>query len=312
MAITRTTILGLAASLFIGFGQGHAAETYYVDPNSSAAAWVRQHPDDPRAQAIAARIARVPAARWFGDWNADIGAAVAKFVDAAAAAQRVPMLVAYDIPDRDCGGASTGGATDADTYRHWIDAFARGVGAKPAIVIVEPDALAQAECRHSREAGEARLGLLHYALSSLRRNAPGAKVYLDGGNAHWVPAAEMARRMEAAGIREARGFALNVSNFHPTGEGVAYAAAINAALAQGYGFTKAVVIDTSRNGNGSTGQWCNPPGARLGETPVAQSARLLLVWVKGPGTSDGPCGVGPSLRAGTFSPDLAIRLIEGR
>ncbi|MGI4982034.1 MAG: glycoside hydrolase family 6 protein [Janthinobacterium lividum] len=310
-AACRAALLGLCAGLLFGVGRAQAAEAYYVDPDSNAAVWVRHHPDDPRAREIAQRIAGVPAARWFGDWNLDIGAAVATFVGAAAAVQRIPMLVAYDIPDRDCGGASTGGARDTDAYRRWIDAFARGIGEKTAIVIVEPDALAQVACRPAPQAQESRLVLLRYALSSLRHNAPGARVYLDAGNAHWIPAQEMARRLEAAGIRDARGFSLNVANFHPTRASVAYAAAINDALAKAFGHTKAVVIDTSRNGNGSIGQWCNPPGARLGDTPVALSPRVLLGWVKGPGTSDGPCGVGPTLRAGTFSPDLAVRLIEG-
>ena len=35
------------------------------------------------------------------------------------------------------------------------------------------------------------------------------------------------------------------------------------------------------------------------------------LWVKVPGDSDGPCGIAPDVPAGTFSPDLAIRLIDG-
>jgi endoglucanase len=36
-----------------------------------------------------------------------------------------------------------------------------------------------------------------------------------------------------------------------------------------------------------------------------------VLWVKVPGDSDGPCGTAPSTPAGTFSPDLAINLING-
>ena len=302
----------LIASLILGWGNACAVEAFYIDPDSSPAAWVRQHPDDPRAEAIARSIANVPAARWFGDWNADIGAAVDEFVTAANKVSQVPLLVAYDIPGRDCDGASAGGAKNEMAYRTWIDSFARGVGDRTTIVIVEPDALAQVECRKNPEARKARLDLLHYALSSLRRYAPGAQVYLDGGNAHWVPAREMADRMEAAGIREAKGFALNVSNFYPTQDSLEYAASVNAWLLEAYGYTRAVVIDTSRNGNGSIGQWCNPQGAKLGETVKNVSEHTLLVWIKVPGDSDGPCGAGPQWRAGVFSPDLALRLIEGK
>lgn len=311
MTIIIKELVALTASLVLGFSKTYAADTFYVDPDSSAAAWVRQHPEDPRAKKIARSIADVPAARWFGDWNSDVGTAVGKFVKAANAAYRVPMLVAYDIPDRDCEGASAGGAKNDSAYRTWIDGFAHGIGEKMAIVIVEPDALAQAECRKNPEVRKTRLGLLHYALSSLRSNAPGAQVYLDGGNPHWIPAQEMARRMEVAGIKEAKGFALNVSNFYPTQDSLTYAAAINAKLMDAFGYTRAAIIDTSRNGKGSIGQWCNPPGAKLGEAPHYVSGQTLLGWVKGPGNSDGPCGAAPLLRAGAFSPDLATRLIEG-
>jgi endoglucanase len=37
----------------------------------------------------------------------------------------------------------------------------------------------------------------------------------------------------------------------------------------------------------------------------------MLLWVKTPGVSDGECDVAPSTPAGQFSPDLAVRLING-
>jgi endoglucanase len=311
MTISLKRLVILVAGLLAGLSQAYAAGAFYVDPNSQAAQWVRKHPEDPRAQKIAEWIANVPSARWFGNWDADIGSEVGKFVSAANAARQVPIVVAYNIPGRDCDGASAGGANDEAAYRNWIDSFAHGIGEAAAIVIVEPDALAQLDCRKNPETSARRLDLLQYALTSLRSNAPEAQVYLDGGNAHWIAAQEMARRLNAAGLKEANGVALNVSNFYPTQDSVAYASSLNAELANTYGYTKAVIIDTSRNGNGSIGQWCNPQGAKLGETPRFIADSTLLAWIKGPGNSDGPCGVGPSLRAGEFSPDLAVRLIDG-
>src|SRR5689334_5582588 len=38
----------------------------------------------------------------------------------------VPVLVAYDIPGRDCGGFSAGGAQNTADYKAWIDGFATG------------------------------------------------------------------------------------------------------------------------------------------------------------------------------------------
>jgi len=37
----------------------------------------------------------------------------------------------------------------------------------------------------------------------------------------------------------------------------------------------------------------------------------MLLWGKVPGDSDGDCGVGKGVPAGTFSPDLAMRLVNG-
>ena len=69
------------------------------------------------------------------------------------------------------------------------------------------------------------------------------------------------------------------------------------------------VIDSSRNGNGSNGEWCNPRGRALGERPrlVADSTHLdALLWVKPPGESDGTCEGGPA--AGQWFRDIALEL----
>jgi endoglucanase len=311
MKMRFTFLVSTVLAVLFVMGRAWAADSFYVDPNAAPAVWARGHADDPRAAQIAASIARVPTAQWFGNWNHDVRTSVSQFADAARAAHQVPMLVAYDIPDRDCGGASAGGAADATAYRAWIDAFSQGIGGGKAIVVVEPDSLAQLDCYKTVEGQEARLALLRYAVARLRLNAPEADVYLDAGNAHWIAADVMANRLQKAGIAEVKGFALNVSNFYTTQESIAYANAVNDVLAKQFGYTKSVVIDTSRNGNGSNGQWCNPAGARLGEPTGATSEPVLLAWIKEPGNSDGPCGVAPSIRAGIFSPDLAMRLIEG-
>ena len=59
----------------------------------------------------------------------------------AAAHRAVPVLVAYNIPFRDCAQFSAGGATTQAEYEAWIDGFAAGIGDHPAIVILEPDGL---------------------------------------------------------------------------------------------------------------------------------------------------------------------------
>src|SRR4029434_6544525 len=54
---------------------------------------------------------------------------------------QIPVLVAYNIPFRDCAQFSAGGATSSAEYKAWIDGFAAGIGDATAMVILEPDEL---------------------------------------------------------------------------------------------------------------------------------------------------------------------------
>lgn len=278
----------------------------YVDPYSHAQrtvdAWRSTRPADAVSME---KIAGASQAMWFGNWNGNVRADVAAAVGLAASADAVPVLVAYNIPQRDCGGYSAGGSNSPDAYRGWIDAFARGIGSRPAIVILEPDALAGMDCLSSADQ-QTRLDLIRYAVDVLKKQ--GAAVYLDAGHSYWKAPAEIAPRLMAAGIESADGFALNVSNFHRTAEQITYGNAISARVAG-----KHYVIDTSRNGLGakSASEWCNPDGRALGERPTAATGHELVdafLWVKRPGESDGACNGHPA--AGVWMPEYALGLAK--
>jgi endoglucanase len=116
----------------------------------------------------------------------------------------------------------------------------------------------------------------------------------------------MATRLQQAGIQNARGFSLNVSNFRTTADEIAYGRAIAGQVG------KPFVIDTGRNGLGPYGdEWCNPPGRALGRRPtnVTGDSRIdAFLWIKQPGFSDGPCSGGPA--AGQWWADYALGLPE--
>ncbi len=277
----------------------------YVDPDSEAAAQeVAWQSSDPAGAAAMATLAAQPTADWFGGWDTDVTADVDARVSAAAASGEVAELVAYDIPQRDCDGYSSGGATSAAAYETWIDEFAAGIGSDPAIVILEPDALAGIDCLSAADQAT-RLSLLSYAVSTLSAHA-GVKLYLDAGHAGWQTPAVMAARLQQAGIAQADGFSLNVSNFDATSNEEAYGQAISALVGG-----KHFVIDTSRNGDGSGGQWCNPPGRALGAEPTTSTGDGLVdafLWIKTPGESDGTCNGGPA--AGSWWPASALNLVQ--
>jgi endoglucanase len=284
---------------------------FFADPDSVPAAWVKAHPADARAARIQASIGGKAIAKWFGSWSDPVGTAVGAFVGRADNVDKLPVLVAYNLPGRDaCGGHSSGGAGSAAAYRTWIAAFASSIGTRPAVVVLEPDAFGDHECMTPAAIAE-RNALLTFATQQFRDRAPNTWAYLDAGNAGWVDPAVMAGRLHAAGLANVHGFAVNVSNYYWISQSAAYAAAVNSTLAY-QGYTRPFVVDTSRNGNGPNGQWCNPPGRKLGQPARVGGGAEMLLWIKTPGASDGLCGIAPATPAGTFTPEIAMRLIEGR
>jgi endoglucanase len=216
----------------------------------------------------------------------------------------LPVLVAYNLPHRDaCGAESAGGASSPAIYTKWMSTFATAIGVRPAIVILEPDALGDFSCMSAAQI-TTRLRLLNAATRMLAEKAPNTWTYIDAGHANWSSPATIAKRLLSAGVSRVRGFAVNVSNFVGTPESRRYAEQVKVALHRPAGY----VIDTSRNGNGGNGHWCNPSGRKLGKRSTVDPAALEL-WIKNPGQSDGRCGIAPTTKAGVFSPALAQRLI---
>lgn len=206
------------------------ATKFYVDPHSKAAQQaVEDYRNGDTANALnMARLASWPQAEWFTKGTpGEVRAGVHKLVSRARAAHRTPVLVAYDIPGRDCSQYSSGGAASSAAYRQWIDAFAAGIGGDKAVVVVEPDGLAllPSDCGPATDpTGElttARVADLEYAVKTLKAK-PRTAVYLDAGNIQWHAVGTIAQRLLNAGVGYGDGFALNVSNQHPTDQSTRY------------------------------------------------------------------------------------------
>jgi endoglucanase len=294
-----------APALAVG-GNPISSARFWVDPNSSAKlqadAWLASRPAD---AAQLAKIAGNSQAQWMDGSTVDIFTVVNNAVTAAAAVNAAPILVAYNIPQRDCGGLSGGGSTITD-YKHWISAFANGLAGRKAVVILEPDALTQMDCLSAADQAT-RVNLIQYALAVLKSQVNVA-VYLDGGNSSWKSARDQANRLIRANVAGADGFALNVSNFQFTSSSVAYGKAVSDLIGG-----KHFVIDTSRNGLGPTAdnQWCNPAGRALGSpntTATDDSRADAYLWIKPPGESDGACSGAPT--AGAWWADYALGLAQ--
>jgi endoglucanase len=196
----------------------------------------RQFGDARRLGALEA----TPQAVWFSSGSpSDVETAVRNTMRTAAHERRVPVLVAYNVPFRDCAQYSAGGAIDTASYEAWIDGFARGIGDGNAVVILEPDGLglipynttlfgAAEWCKPTVTDAQGntvaapgaspteRYAQLNYAVDSIEAKAPRAALYLDGTHSAWLGVGEAAYRLVTAGVQRAQGFFLNVSNYQPT------------------------------------------------------------------------------------------------
>ncbi|GAT74423.1 cellulase [Microbacterium sp. HM58-2] len=207
----------------------------WVNPRSTTLKAAEDLTGDAREDALL--LASVPSASWLtGGTASEVKRDVRRLVAGAHSDAAVPVLVAYNLPFRDCSQYSSGGARSAAEYRAWIDAFAKGIGNKDAVVILEPDGLgiipwhttASGElewCRPAEAdpetAATERYEMLEHAvdvLSALPRTA----VYLDGTLSAWLNVGDISGRLIEAGVERADGFFLNVSNYSLTEREIAY------------------------------------------------------------------------------------------
>jgi endoglucanase len=314
-----TAIAASAAAMVLAPVTAQAADSvFYVDPQTQAALWVAANPSDSRMTVIRDRIASVPQGRWFTQNNpTTVASQVTTFTTAAATAGKIPILVIYNIPNRDCGGASSGGMPNHTAYRAWIDQVSAGLGGRPATIILEPDVLPlMTNCQTPAQQTET-LASIAYAGKKLKQGSTLARVYFDIGHSNWLSASEAAARAVAADIaNSADGISTNVSNYRTTASEITYAK--NVITTTGISRLQAV-IDTSRNGNGppegvdpgDERAWCNPDGRALGTPPTTNTGDPLcdaFLWIKPPGESDGRCNKGPA--AGMWFPVKALEMAK--
>ena len=233
-ALTAMTALTSSATCS---QDGESSTRFYVPPPGAAAlAQIKTlaHSGHLRDALHLALMEATPQAAWFDGGTPDeVKAAVHDTMVRAAREHRVPVLVAYNVPFRDCAQYSAGGATDTAAYDAWIDGFAQGIGDKKAVVILEPDGLGiipylTSWCQPTvtdasgnpvvapgASAAE-RYAQMNHAVDSLASSAPAAAVYLDGTHSSFLSVADAASRLVQAGVQRAKGFFLDVSNYQPT------------------------------------------------------------------------------------------------
>jgi endoglucanase len=255
-AVTAAALVatGLVAAPAAQAKHDRPASGFYVPPPD---------PDAPRQvralrkagqKVDAARIEAMietPQAVWIngGTTDARSRAQVRQVVKRAAAQRKVPVLVLYNVPYRDCAQYSSGGASTIAEYASWIRAVAKGIGRERAVVLLEPDGLGiipnytpvgQTEpewCRPTVDGAPApeadaqsRFTALNDAVDVLTA-LPKVDLYLDGTHTGWLNVGDISDRLLKAGVLRADGFFLNVSNYQFTTNQLFYGTWISSCLA---------------------------------------------------------------------------------
>jgi len=241
MRASRLATLALALSVLLtaaGPATAQDQDDFYTPPPSPGSLeQIKDLKRDGRRHEamLISKMVKTPSAVWFnGGTPKEVRKEVAGVVRDADHKDTVPVLVAYNLPFRDCAQFSAGGALDLASYQIWIDGFAKGIGKREAVVILEPDGLGiipfntdingNAEWCQPRDADgnpqpgatpAERYAALNYAvdvLASLRN----VSVYLDGTHSAWLGVGDISDRLVKAGVQRADGFYVNASNYQFT------------------------------------------------------------------------------------------------
>jgi endoglucanase len=255
---------------------------------------------------LASKIFEYPQSFWFGDNPKKPKKKMTESIQRLLkrAEPQLPILVIYNIPNRDVGQYSKGGAKTRESYIDFIHRFAKGIGNNSPIIIYEPDALPHSTLL-SGEDREWRLELMKESLEILTQECNGI-IYIDVGHSNWLSPEVVNELLDRVSNPKVKGYSVNSCNYRETKECLKWGRKICKLRPNDY-----FVIDTSRNGNGPiNNEWCNPHGRALGKPPTTDTDYEkcdAYLWIKIPGESDGKCNGGP--KAGKFWGERAEELI---
>jgi endoglucanase len=219
-------------------------------------------------------IALQPRVRWYGPWNPDSEARLTSSEYIANVTGGNPDVLAQVAVFRldpwegeACKRLPT--AAEQAGYRRWIDGFAAGIGSARVALILQPD-LPFALCvpHHS----PIPLQLVFYAARRFD-SLPHTTVYVDAGSSDWESVGQAVTMLRAAGIRYARGFALNATHYDSDEHELLFGAQVVRALERGHIAGKHFVINTSSNGRPFTYQQYH--GGNFDNAPVCRARKSV-------------------------------------
>ncbi len=198
-----------------------------------------------------AKIALRPKATWFGHWlrTDRVQKNVAEYVansqhgDPEALVQ-MAVFALQPWEGEACDRLPS--TAEQNTYKQWVDQVAAGIGQAHVALVLQPDAPFALCAPHG---SDVFLDLMRYATERFA-GQPNTSVYIEAGAADWLrdDVSKALKILVPAGIRSARGFALNSTHYDSTERQVRFAAAISQALAARGIPGKYAVVNTAQNG----------------------------------------------------------------
>lgn len=223
----------------------------------------------------------------------------------------IPIINTYFL-HATLGGCPTPAQAKAYTplFRRRIDAMARATDKRPAVFLLEVDAIGSSRCIAKAGSLPTWEGDLAYEIDKISA-LPHTVTYVEAGYSDSNSAGYTARVLNAIGVRKIRGFFTNDTHENWTIDEVRWATKVSKRT-HGAHF----IVNTADNGTGpklnhnrvknGNEELCNPPGRGLGiPTTTVTGYRLAdaFMWTHPPGNSSGKCNGGPP--GGVFWPARA-------
>lgn len=212
----------------------------------------------------------------------------------------IPIINTYFLHPA-LGGCPTPAQVSAytPTFQRRVDEMAAATDRRPAVYLLELDALGSSSCVVRMGSLKLWEADLRYEISAMAA-LPHTVVYVEGGYSDSNSAGYTARILKAIGINKIRGFFTNDTHEAWTINEVRWATRISHRT-HGAHF----IVNTADNGRGplynankvrhGVEDLCNPPGRGLGPADTTQTGfgpADAFMWTHPPGNSSG-CGGGP-------------------
>jgi cellulase/cellobiase CelA1 len=213
----------------------------------------------------------------------------------------VPLITTYFLHPN-LGGCATTAQINAymPRFKAQINAMVKATGRRPAVYLLELDAIGSSVCMARNGALPAWEAALRYEMQAVQ-SLPHTVVYVEGGYSDSNSVGYTARILKAIDVDGIRGFFTNDTHNQWTSSTMDWANGVANRTGAHY------IVNTSDNGQGpklnphpqtqGVEDLCNPPGRGLGieDTTDTGSAHADgFLWTHSPGMSAGTCGGGPA------------------